>query len=307
MLITTLHETTYEYERPVHASFTEARLSPLCDAHQESLEFSLSVDPGAPISVGEDYFGNSVHTWNILAPHRILVVSGRSVVRTHRDPFRAQEPLPAWQVRRAQADFGSFGGPIEDIAEVRELAREAGLLGHALNAEQVLGEVCRSQTIFTDLFDAAQELNRLIRERFAFSPTTTSVDTRISQVFANGGGVCQDFAHVFIAACRAAGLPARYISGYLVTPASRSAEGASASHAWAEALLPGGNWVGFDPTNNLLANNYYVKMAVGRDYRDVSPTYGLYRGQPGRTTLRVRVFTGVEDEPVQSPQPALVG
>ena len=307
MLITTLHETTYEYERPVHASFTEARLSPLSDAHQQSLEFSLSVDPDTLISVGEDYFGNSVHTWNILAPHRILVVSGHSVVRTQREPFRSQEPLPEWEVRRALADFCLFDGPIEDIEPVRELARESGLLEHGLGPEQVLAEVCRSQSIFTELFAGAQELSRLIRERFTFSPTTTSVDTRISQVFAHGGGVCQDFAHIFIAACRASGLPARYVSGYLVTPASRSAEGASASHAWAEVLLPGGNWVGIDPTNNLLANNYYVKMAVGRDYRDVSPTYGLFRGQPGRTNLRVRVFTSVEDEPAESLQPALVG
>jgi len=307
MLITTLHETTYDYERPVHASFTEARLAPRCDEHQECLEFSLSVDPDAPISSGEDYFGNSVHTWNILAPHRCLVVSGHSVVRTRREPFRAREPLPEWEVRRAQADFALFDGPVEDIAEVRELAQQAGLLERPLSQGQVLGAMRQSQTIFTDLFAATQELNRLIRERFTFSPTTTSVDTRISQVFAHGGGVCQDFAHVFIAACRVANLPARYVSGYLVTPASRSAEGASASHAWAEVLLPGGNWVGFDPTNNLLANNYYVKMAVGRDYRDVSPTYGLYRGQPGRTTLRVRVFTSIEDEPAQSLQPALVG
>ena len=307
MLITTLHETTFDYERPVHASFTEARLRPLSDAHQECREFSLSVDPGAPISTGRDYFDNWLHTWNILEPHRCTVVSGHSVVHVHREPFRVQPPLPEWEVRRAQADFLGFDGPVENIPPVRLLAREAGLLKRPLSQQQVLGGMRQSQTIFTDLFAAAQTLNGLIYERFSFAPAATSVDTRISHVFEVGGGVCQDFAHVFLAAARVAGLPARYVSGYLVTRRSCSAEGASASHAWAEVLLPGGNWVGFDPTNNLLANNYYVKMAVGRDYRDVAPTRGLFRGQPGRTGLRVRVLTSVEDEPADSPRPELVG
>jgi transglutaminase-like putative cysteine protease len=307
MLITTLHETAFEYERAVHASFTEVRLCPLSDEHQRCLSFSLSVDPGAPISTGSDYFGNVSHTFNILSPHRCLVVTGYSVVETNREPFKAREPLPQWEVQRAQADFLGFDGPVEDIQPVRELARRAGLLARAMSQEQVLGTMRQSQTIFTDLFASAQELNGLIYESFSYAPATTGADTRISHVFESGGGVCQDFAHVFIAACRAANLPARYVSGYLVTRRSRSGEGTTASHAWAEVMLPGGNWVGFDPTNKLLANNFYIKVAVGRDYRDVAPTRGLFRGQAGHTNLRVRVHTTVDGEDSSAPQPELVG
>jgi len=164
------------------------------------------------------------------------------------------------------------------------------------------------QTIFTNHFDAAQKLNNLIHERFEYAPETTDIDTRVSHVFESGRGVCQDFAHVFIAACRIAGLPARYVSGYLVTKKSRSAEGTPASHAWAEVLLPNAGWAAFDPTNNLLANNYYIKLAGGRDYRDVAPTRGLYRGNRGGwSRLRVRVHTLLEEDDRSVSQPELVG
>ncbi len=307
MKITTLHETRYEYENPVHAAFNEVRLHPCSDDHQTCHDFSLSVDPDAPMTTGIDYFGNSLHSFNILKPHRNLVVTARSTVEVDRQPFKMQPPLSDWDVKRARVDFLHFDGPIEDIPQVHELARDAGLDARGLSQEQVMGTMRQAQTIFTDWFGGTQKLNGLIRERFQYAPMETDIDTRISHVFETRRGVCQDFAHIFIAACRAAGLPSRYVSGYLVTNKSRSAEGGVATHAWAETLLPGGNWVGFDPTNNLLANNYYIKIAVGRDYRDVTPTRGLYRGMAGQTTLLVRIYNQIEGEDATQEQPQLVG
>ena len=307
MRIITLHETRYEYQNPVHAAFNEVRLHPRDDAHQTCTEFSLCVDPDAPMTTGEDYFGNVLHSFNILEPHRAMVVTARSTVEVHREPFKMQAPLSDWDVKRARVDYMKFDGPIEDIPAIHDLARDAGLDARGLSQEQVMGTMRQAQTIFTDWFGGTQNLNGLIRERFQYAPMETDVDTAISHVFETGRGVCQDFAHIFIAVCRAAGLPSRYVSGYLITDKSRSAGGGVATHAWAETLLPGGNWVGFDPTNNLLANNYYIKIAVGRDYRDVAPTRGLYRGFAGQTKLLVRITNQVEDEDSTQPQPQLVG
>jgi transglutaminase-like putative cysteine protease len=295
MIITTLHETVWEYATPVTNTFSETRLRPISDSTQTLKQFSLSVDPLRPITAGTDYFGNTIHTFNVLAPHRCVVVTSHSVVETHRDPFAQQEPLSEFDLRRAHVDYLGFDGPVERVPQVVNLACEVGLI-QTMAQSQTMGTMTQSQTMFTDHFAAAQKLNAAIHELFQFEACVTDVHTPISDVFELGKGVCQDFAHIFIAACRTAGLPARYVSGYLVTRHSRSAEGAFASHAWCEVLLPGVGWIAFDPTNNLMADDYYIKLAVGRDYRDVPPTRGLFRGVGVQSTLRVRVHTAVHEE-----------
>jgi transglutaminase-like putative cysteine protease len=280
MHITVLHETVFEYRRPIHATFTEARLRPVTDAFQTCHEFYLTVDPMRDLTVNQDYYGSTVLFFNVLAPHRRLVLTARSVVETHRDPA-VPSPVSEFEAQKARLDYLGFDGPVEDLPAIEEWVDASGLrhcTGHP-----------------DDAFAAVQTLNTLIHKRFTHAPGSTDVHTKISQVFATGMGVCQDFAHIFIAVCRAAGLPARYVSGYLVTRRSRSAEGSSASHAWAEVLLPERGWCAVDPTNNLLANDFYIKLASGRDYRDVSPTRGVYRGGPVESELRVRVHTTVHD------------
>jgi len=307
MIITTLHETIFDYERPVTGSYTEARLCPVSDASQTCRQFSLSVDPLRPLTTGNDYYGNLMHTFNILAPHQCMVVTGHSVVETHRNPFAPQPTLPDFELKQAHHDYCRFDGPVEKVPELWELAHDAGLKNYGARQAQPMGTMRQEQGILSDAFAGVQLLNTIIHEKFEYAPESTDVDTKISHVFATGRGVCQDFAHIFIGVCRAVGLPARYVSGYLVTSHSRGAEGAVASHAWAEVLLPEVGWCAFDPTNNLLVNNYYIKVAVGRDYRDVAPTRGLYLGQEVPHMLRVRVHTVVEDEDVMEVRPELVG
>ena len=286
MFVTTLHETTFDYARPIERTFTEARLWPVSDSGQTCHEFSLSVDPSRPLLENRDYFGNMTMSFNILPPHRRVVVTGRSVVETHRDPFVPQ-PVDEFQTRLAQLDFLSFDGPIEYSNEVETLRDEAALMTAKQDAPWFDED---------SVFAAAQKLNRLIFERFTYCPDSTDVHTRISEVFELKRGVCQDFAHIFIAVCRAAQLPCRYVSGYLVTRRARSREGSGASHAWVEVLVPQHGWCAFDPTNNLLANDSYIKLAHGRDYRDVTPTRGVFKGAGVEARLSVRVHTLTEED-----------
>ena len=129
-------------------------------------------------------------------------------------------------------------------------------------------------------FEALQKLMHVVHERFEYRPDVTNVETSVEDVLTHSSGVCQDFAHVLIGLCRAIGIPARYVSGYILVGADPDApkRGAAASHAWVEAFTPTHGWRGFDPTNDVLASEHHVKMAVGRDYHDVPPTRGTFRG-----------------------------
>jgi transglutaminase-like putative cysteine protease len=133
----------------------------------------------------------------------------------------------------------------------------------------------------TAVFEKAAAIMRWIHEAFTYEPGTTDVETHLEQAFALRKGVCQDFTHVMIGMCRAIGLPARYASGYILTGGRDSLVGAQASHAWCEVYLPETGWIGFDPTNSVLADQRYVKIAVGRDYGDVAPIHGSYIGSAG--------------------------
>ena len=128
--------------------------------------------------------------------------------------------------------------------------------------------------------ETVQSLMHLVHERFEYRPDVTTVETSVQQVLTHASGVCQDLAHVLLGLCRAIGIPARYVSGYIMASheAGAPTRGAAASHAWVEAFTPTHGWRGFDPTNDLMASEHHVKMAVGRDYHDVPPTRGTFRG-----------------------------
>ena len=301
MFVTTLHETTFEYSRPIERTHSEARIWPFSDANQTCHEFSLCVDPMQPLSETCDYWGNAVMSFNILPPHRRVVVTGRSVVETHRKPFEAN-PVDGFETRRAHHDYATFsdvsGGAIEYSNEAKTLGEEAGL--HAANRDAKWFEE-------GSLFGALQKLNSLIFHGFTYCTDSTDVYTAVSQVMQNKRGVCQDFAHVFLAACRAHGVPGRYVSGYLVTRRARSEQGSSASHAWVEVLVPHHGWVALDPTNNLLANDSYIKIAHGRDYGDVTPTRGVFKGAGVDCRMSVRVHTMTEEASSSTREEELVG
>ena len=124
-------------------------------------------------------------------------------------------------------------------------------------------------------------LNAYIHDAFDYVPGATHVHSRLEEILDLGAGVCQDFAHLMIACCRSAGIPARYVSGYLFCGGHPEYRGNQATHAWLECPTPDGRWLSLDPTNNLLANDRYVRVHVGRDYADATPARGVYIGAPG--------------------------
>ena len=264
MEYTIAHQTTYYYAESVNESYTVLHLQPRSDQHQFCTRYTIEVSPYARVNSYADRFGNDVQHFAILPPHESLSITTRSNVVTMLDH---EPPLPA-DATRTQLDadhklerlydFLHESAYVKFSDEVEAFRKEFDLPGERL------GDWC-------------VHVMRHINASFTYDTDATTVRTTVREALEGRAGVCQDYVHVMIAVLRCAGIPARYVSGYIFRGESRVL-GAEASHAWCEAYLPPYGWVGFDPTNDLLINDHFVKVAIGRDYRDVSPVRGVYRG-----------------------------
>lgn len=255
-----IHRTIYRYASPVRDSFNEARLQPFSNETQSVDQFLLKVLPATRLQHHYDFYSNTVHHFEIAEPHSSLLVESHLRVTTRRPsyPARTDTPWPLARIGEAQREPRVFDFLRESLYV--DTSPEAWRL--ALDATAGL----------TDTWQAALAIMAFVRENFKYEPLSTTVYTHMRDVLKNRRGVCQDFAHVMIGLCRSLKIPALYVSGYLAT------EMASATHAWVEVLLPGTGWVGLDPTHNRLADDTYVKIAVGRDYADVRPVAGNFKG-----------------------------
>jgi transglutaminase-like putative cysteine protease len=254
------HRTVLTYELPIAETHMEVRLRPRVGAGQVVERFELAIEPRSAVRSYRDGFGNHVHYFNHVPGHDRVAVVAESVVST-------SAGQPDLEDREFPHDFLQFRGPVQDSPGVRDLARR-----------------------FED-GDVEQRLEALvvhINREFEYQPHTTTVFTAVDEVLRRRAGVCQDFAHLFIAVARCMGLPARYVSGYIHSGVGHVGEGAS--HAWAEVLVPGAGWVGYDPTNPVRALERHLRVAVGRDYQDVAPTRGTYLGA-AREEMTVSVTT----------------
>lgn len=275
MIYQVRHRTSYGYSEQVPLSHNIAHLRPLSDERQKLHTFSLRITPEPRgISSHVDVFGNHVHFAQVQEGHREFVVDCESELEVM--PPRWPEPSSTrpW-------DFLASGlghrpsGPTAIAAGFR----------HASPYVPVL-EACRelaqpSFPLGRPVLEAALDLTCRIPREFSYSPHATSVTTPIAEVLRSRRGVCQDFAHVMLSALRSLGLPARYVSGYLETrppPGRPRMMGADASHAWVQLWVPGFGWVDLDPTNGLLPGERHIRVAVGRDFGDVSPLKGLLLG-----------------------------
>jgi transglutaminase-like putative cysteine protease len=260
-----VHRTSYSYSSLIAETFMELRLQPVDGEGQSCQEFRLNVRPEAVIRSYTDGFRNQVHYFNRVRAHDRVVLTSRSIVETGL-------PAPPDPDGESWDDFLLFRSPVVDVAGVRRLAR-------------------RYQAPQPDPVSIEAALDRLttgIAETFTYQPESTDVSTSVDEVIELKAGVCQDFAHLFIAASRAMGVPARYVSGYIYTGEGELVVGAS--HAWAEAWIPGRGWIGYDATHPVRVDERHVRVAVGRDYRDAAPTRGVYVGS-AEGQMEVRVET----------------
>jgi transglutaminase-like putative cysteine protease len=270
MLLEIRHVTQYHYAEPVRESVMELWMQP-AKSGQRLVSFELDLDPAAQVFSYVDAFGNAVHHFDVPQPHDRLNIIARAAVETMAQPA-LPEALDTGEWDRLRSDF--VRGECFDFLTPHGFAIPTDAL-KAFVADRGL-EVLRHR----DPLTAVRLLNAAIYEAFDYQAGVTNADSPIDMALAAGRGVCQDFAHIMIAICRSWGLPARYVSGYLFT--DREAGDRSdpdATHAWIEVFLPSLRWTGFDPTNNVMTGERHIAVSVGRDYADVPPSRGVYKGE----------------------------
>lgn len=288
------HRTTYAYGQPVSLARHLLHLLPRQRPGQRLLAAHIAVDPVPSwLSAGLDAYGNPRTALSIETAHRQLCIDALSEVEVE---VSALPPLAPATVAALRAANGYRGGaPVEGAPflfaspYVQVSGELDALCGRLLPAE-------------APVLEAVDALSAAIHAEFRYAPGATAIGTAVSEVMRQRAGVCQDFAHLAIACLRRAGIPARYVSGYLLTdpPAGQPRLlGADASHAWFAVCLPDAEgracWVDFDPTNGCRADARYVTLGWGRDFGDVSPVRGVILGG-GEHVLRVEVTVSPLDE-----------
>jgi len=285
------HLTKFRYSTPVSESIMELRMHPRSEGLQRCLNFNVNIMPRTRVQSYRDYLGNVVHHFDVPGAHRQLTIIAESMIDVAprgalpeglgADSWAQIEALPSagdfWEML-APSRFAQWTPAIEEFARELDIPPSAP---------------ARSR----DPLQLVTELNTAIYKAIAYVPKSTRVDSPVDDALRNRQGVCQDYSHIMIALVRRIGIPCRYVSGYLFHRAgssTRSTEGAT--HAWVEAFLPPLGWVGFDPTNNVVSDETHVRTAVGRDYADVPPTRGVFKGDAS-SELTVAVRVAPSDKP----------
>ncbi len=273
------HTTEFSYEVPAFQSHNELRMVARDGFGQRVIESSLDISAPAASFGYNDYFGNHVYAVSIHQPHDSLRIAATSLIeklpeeRRHATPVAFEEFLQGHSPRiQSQYDFLSPSRMVPVSAPLRKYFETLCPQLH----EDVAG--------FTARVIAA------VHQQFQYEPGVTRVDSSVDEILARRAGVCQDLAHLAIGVLRLAAVPARYVSGYLALSLSGESDltfAAQASHAWLEAQLPGVGWVGFDPTHGCATDIRHVRVAVGRDYSDVPPVRGVYRGNRAGQTMKI--------------------
>jgi len=283
MLFDVVHTTDYRYSVPVSEAYLEVRLTPAHHPGQEVVSHRIAFHPEAGLSNYVDYFGNIATFYSMTLRHERLTVTNRIIVRTRpRPPIGEALGLPVAEARQILASS------LTDIFDYLQPTPTVPTGGAATDwAKKLLrGSL--------PIGEAIEGLNREIHEKFRYEPGATEVETPLATIWKTRRGVCQDFAHVMLSVLRTAGLPARYVCGYIETDAPPAAEGGHrlvgsvATHAWVEVLLPGGQWAALDPTNNQWCGERHITISLGRDFADASPVRGTFKGS-GSQSMKVRV------------------
>ena len=269
------HHTRYRYAGPVTNNANELRVVPIRSPWQRLVQNLIRIMPVARLRTFVDFHRNTVSYFEVEEPHTSLLIDVQSVVET-RDRYGEGEPLDVsldtLKLEAEQEALEPFLKPHGMVQIPPELWREAV----DLRADAA------------GVFEFARAVMFHLHSTCEYVPGVTTVSTDSVEFQQGRRGVCQDFAHLMLALCRAVQLPARYVSGYLYDAKRGEVRGAHATHAWCEVWVPGRGWFGMDPTNHCLVDERYVVVAVGRDYQDVAPVHGTFRGG-GERTMEVMV------------------
>lgn len=282
------HVTRFRYTSPVRESVMELRMQPRSEGPQTLRSFQIATNPRAQLYAYTDHLGNAVYHFNLLREHEELRIEVQAVVE-----FANMQLLPE---RISEADWSRYD-PARmsddhfDMLGASKFAKPSP----ALFTFMKIADIERPRG---DPLTALKTLNRTIYDSFEYESGVTQVHSPIEVALRGRQGVCQDFSHIMIAVARQWGIPARYVSGYMYHRGSRDRSEADATHAWVEAWLPDLGWVGFDPTNNVMAMERHVRAAVGRDYADVPPTRGTFKGLAD-TELSIAVAIDPTQAPVR--------
>ncbi len=276
------HRTLYQYSSPVEQSWQLARLQPRALPHQRLLAHALSIEPIPDWREARtDSFGNPACAFSLHGAHDALEVIARSTVEV--SPREPDLPAAQWPWDAPPAGGLADGSKGDDFCEASAVAQAhfLGVSPQVPPSSVARRYARRSFRPGAPFALALHDLATRIHQDFTFDATATTVTTPLQTVLATRRGVCQDFAHLMIAGLRALNIPARYVSGYIVTtppPGQPRMVGADASHAWVSAWCPGQGWIDIDPTNNRRTDTDFVTLAWGRDFSDVSPLRGVILG-----------------------------
>jgi transglutaminase-like putative cysteine protease len=272
MLYRVHHTTAFIYDQPIRESVMEVRMKPRSEASQRCLEFSLTTKPAARTHSYTDFLGNVVQHFDIPSVHDRLEVTAVALVETYSNGSIPATGTDSW-------------GQLDSLAQTAEHwdwlhPSHFASPSDKLSAFAERAGIRREADPLSVLTQTREALHAAIR----YDRGATRVDSPIDECLDKQSGVCQDFAHVFIALARGLGIPARYVSGYLFHREGDAEPAAgAATHAWAEAFIPGIGWLGFDPSNNCATGERHIRVAIGRDYKDVPPNRGVFRGIANHT------------------------
>ena len=288
-----VHVTQFKYDGPVSESYNELRLRPRHDECQSCLSFRITTNPSAKAIGHQDFYGNWVHLFHILPDHRYLRVESEAVILVHPQPPVPRSLVPLSELKQMREalldDYFDWVTPSKYCPfspEVAELVAQA----EAESDGTVQG--------------FAETASRIIHEGFRYQPGATHVHSSVADCIETRSGVCQDFSHLLLSLLRMRGVPSRYVSGYLVPRQTTDERGAMervigglASHAWVQAYVPGTGWLGLDPTVGQFVEEQHIRVAYGRDYGDVAPVRGVYKGHAGQNlSVDVLVRPALDDD-----------
>ena len=278
MLLSIKHTTDLFYSDYINESVMELRMAPRQEQNQRRLSFSMDIGPPASAKSYFDWLGNTIHAFSINAMHDRIQIIATSIVETESRQQKLQHFPDVWlpdaSFDYTLCDFLLFGGSVVDTSTLRDLANGVLAQVSTRNAPVKLGNLVLG-------------LLKMIDEKFEYQKGVTSATSPITEILEHGKGVCQDFTHLMIGLCRALNVPARYVSGYL-HPDQERLRGYTQTHAWVEVFFPSMGWVAVDPTNNCVVGENFVKVAIGRNFQDVPPNKGVYKGK-GEETIDVIV------------------